>query len=282
MIVHFGWTESRLSKLRLRLFFTLTPFIIALGLAIPPLFLEMYNYSGLFSCFIAPYPLDCEWRADVDCIRGQGAWNYWDAFCGYCFVANVIIAAFVVLLVYTVFKQERTTDKYLTPGQARRRDNTTKTAWQGLRYVGAFFLAYFTLFIFAGYRIAEKVPPLAIFYLHLILTPMLGLFNSFVYFRPRYIAHRDANPDDSWILNLGSIFNVSLDYLEARRSKFSSRTSGTLSRRFTTGSVSATIASRFAGGSGSERSGNDGSDGDLTSPLFQDSEESRDDSRSTV
>jgi hypothetical protein len=140
---------------------------------------------------------------------------------------------------------------------------------EGLRYIGAFFLAYFTLYIFTACRLTNRMPPLAILYMHWILTPLLGFFNSFVYFRPRYLTYRDNNPDESWIICLSNVFNIDLDYLENSRSKALERLS-TISRRSISRSVTSTL-SRGWTGSGSEfQSESSTTDGDLTSPLFQD------------
>lgn len=130
MIVRLGWTESRMSKLKLRLSFILPPIIISLGLAIPPLFLEFYNHGGSYTCFISTHPFDCEANPEVDCTRGEGAWEYYDAFWIYGFVCNLVIIVFVSMLVYTVFQQEKKTDKYLTKGMEKRRVHTIKTAWR--------------------------------------------------------------------------------------------------------------------------------------------------------
>lgn len=270
IIVNFGWTENRMSKWRVWLSFLLPPIIISFGLSIPPLFLGMYNHAGSYTCFIAPYPIDCETNPEVDCIRGQGGWEYWDAYWAMGFICNLVIITFVSLLIYSVFKQERKTDRYLSKGQEKRRVNTIKTAWQGIRYIGAFTMAYLTLYIFMGYRFVDpnRMPPTALVYMNIILTPLLGFFNSFVYFRPRYITYRGKNPDKRRIVCLGSVFNVDLDY-ESRSSKLREKMSS-IARR----SVSGTSADR----TGSGLSGGNSSDSDLTSPLFQDNVESRNES----
>ena len=159
-------------------------------------------------------------------------------------------------------------DKYLTAGQERKRVNTIKTAWQGLRYIGAFILAYITLYILTIYRnLGTEVPPALVFAM-LVLTSLLGVFNSFVYFRPRYITYRDNNPNDSWLICLANVFNVDLDYLDSRRENLSRRISS-ISRKSV---ASLKLSSTISGGTRSERSESDSvEDSDLTSPLFRDS-----------
>jgi len=255
MSVHYGWSESFMSKTRFRMYFILPPTIIALGFAIPPLFLGMYNYGGTYQCFIATYPLDCEINPEHDCIRGHGAWIYQDIYWFYCLLCNVVIIVCVCMLIYTVFNQERKADKYLTKGQAKKRDMTRKTVWQGLRYVVAFMMAYIFMYIWTFYRLFNTYPPEAIFYLHLIFPPLLGFFNAFVYFRPRFIAYRDNNPDDSWVVCLSNVFNIDLDYLENSRSKMNKRLSS-ISRK----SISASISRSISGRTSSERSSADSID----------------------
>lgn len=260
MSVHYSWSEAKTKKYRW--YFILPPAIIAFGVALPPLFYEMYNFGGLYSCFIASYPADCEFTPEHNCERGEGALLYHDIYWVYGMFLLIIIIIFVCLLIYKVFSQERKHDKYLTKGQSKRRINTRKTIWQGMRYVGAFALAYFSLYIITIYRWLNKVPPICIGYLVMILPPLLGLFNSFVYFRPRFIAYRENNVDSSWISALGNVFDINLDYLSESSSRMSKRLSS-ISRR----SIAGTIGSRMASGSSTGGDSIDG--GDLTSPLFQ-------------
>ena len=178
------------------------------------------------------------------------------------------------MLIFTVFNQERKADKYLTKGQAKKRDLTRKTVWQGIRYVVAFIMAYLFMYIFMFYRLTLTIPPMAFFYLNLIFPPLLGFFNAFVYFRPRFIAYRDNNPDDSWVVCLSNVFNIDLDYLENSRTKMTKRLSS-ISRKL----ISASISRSISGRTSSERSSADSTDVDLTSPLFHDSAESVEESK---
>ena len=174
------------------------------------------------------------------------------------------------MLIWTVFSQERKHDKYLTPGQERRRMNTNKTIWQGIRYIGAFVLAYFSLLIGSFYRILHKTPrTILIYYLMIIFPPLLGVFNAFVYFRPRYIQYRERHPDSKRIEALGQVFNIDLDLLERGSSQLSKRLSSLSRRKLSASTIPNRTTSDFSSG--------DDSLGDLTSPLFHaDSSESRD------
>lgn len=85
---------------------------------------------------------------------------------------------------------------------------TIKTAWQGLYYVGAYNGAYFPYMLSAIYFIKGIDPPAAIHYLTFIFIPLGGCFNAFVYFRPRYLIHKGANPDKSWIFCLKKTLHI--------------------------------------------------------------------------
>lgn len=106
IIVHFGWTETRMKKIGIRLAFILPPIILSLVHAIPPLFFGMYN-PGLFSCFITTYPLNCHVNPDVECKRGAGAHEYSYIFLAWTVLCNLIIVIFVCMLIHMIYKQER-------------------------------------------------------------------------------------------------------------------------------------------------------------------------------
>jgi len=248
IIVRYGWKESRMSKPSIRLSFTLPPIIIGCALSIPPLILGMYNHSGLYACFISPSPINCEENPEVECVRGQGAWRFRNSSGVITSICNSIVIIFAGLLVYTVFKRERSTDKFLTKGMEKRRVYTMKTAWQGIRYVGAFFATYIPLYITYYYRITKQDLPNWVVYMTISVAPLLGVFNAFVYFRPRYIMYKEDNPDKSRIARLGNaVFNVDLDYLESSNLKSAGRVR--------------------------ESIGGDSAGSDLASPLFQDEED---------
>lgn len=114
---------------------------------------------------------------------------------------------FICLLVYTVCKQEKKSDQYLSKGQAKNRKNTINTAWQGVRYSSAYLVTYVTSYVVLGYDIVgsryivgsrgktlSQAGLLTLEYFNVILTPLMGFFNAGVYFYPRYSAKRQQNP----------------------------------------------------------------------------------------
>lgn len=160
----------------------------------------------LFNCFINGYPINCDNDDGVECIRGHSALKSQSAVFGYVLVGNLIICVFISLLVLTVYRQEQRSDTYLSNGQLPTRKNTIATVWQGIRYTNAYFLTYFAFYVILGYDVVgdkgQNVTEagtytLEIFYA--IFTPLLGFFNSIVYFYPRYNTKRKQQPDLSRI-----------------------------------------------------------------------------------
>ena len=138
LIVHFGWTDRCLSQPRLRLFFIIVPFVISVGIAVPPLFFGMYNYPRyVFTCYLSDSPYSCGLSDVVDCERGDGAREYIYGCFAFVLFCNMIITVVVSMLVHEIFYQEKKIDRFLTQGQEQRQVMTIKTAWQGLFYVGA-------------------------------------------------------------------------------------------------------------------------------------------------
>ena len=73
--------------------------------------------------------MDCEENPEVECVRGLGAWRFWDNYWVIASICNIIVIIFAGLLVYSVFRREQVTDKYLTKGMEKKRVHTMKTAW---------------------------------------------------------------------------------------------------------------------------------------------------------
>mmetsp|Transcript_8974 Transcript_8974/g.15596 ORF Transcript_8974/g.15596 Transcript_8974/m.15596 type:complete len:281 (+) Transcript_8974:3-845(+) len=273
MIVKFGWTERHMRQWKVRLPYLLTAPIVSLVLAVPPLFYGLYNYSGGFTCFIAPNPSDCDHNLDMTCGMSEVAWRFWDVFMAMAIVCNLVIVIFVILLVTTIYKQERKNDRYTFRGQDRKRENTIMTAWQGFRYTGAFTIAYLPTYIIMVYQVADNRPqiPNVVTYMQLILNPLLGFLNAFVYFRPRYIQLKRGNPDKDRASRLSSIFNVDLS-VTARLSKL--RWSFNKTDRSDSGLLDANNDSEGQGGCYNNSNG----ETDLLSTLHEDVVESRDES----
>jgi hypothetical protein len=174
----------------------------------------MYNYTRYaYSCYLSESPYSCELSDGVDCERGDGAREYIYGCLSLVLFCSIIITIVVSMLVYEIFYQEKKIDRFLTQGQEQRRVMTIKTAWQGLYYIGAYNASYFPYILWAICFIKGIPPPAAIQYLIFIFIPLLGCFNAFVYFRPRYLIYQGANPDKSRIFCLRKTLRIDLNWL---------------------------------------------------------------------
>eukprot|EP00984_Skeletonema_dohrnii_P000290 scaffold95_cov93-Skeletonema_dohrnii-CCMP3373.AAC.1 len=180
-MVRRGWTKNQLKSNKIRAAFLLPPVIAALLMSVPPLFYQMYN-PAVFQCSLNQYPSDCEFNPDVPCTRGENALIAQRATLMYALVCNLIVIVFIVLLILSVYSQEKKSDKYLFKGQEKNRDNTTSTAWQGVRYAAALTIPYTPLYVFLVYMLQHRTMgnTSLVFWLYLnaILTPLLGFNNG--------------------------------------------------------------------------------------------------------
>eukprot|EP00804_Cyclotella_cryptica_P016466 CCRYP_004687-RB/>CCRYP_004687-RB protein AED:0.02 eAED:0.02 QI:749/1/1/1/1/1/2/219/222 len=212
----------------------------------------MYNFGGVFACFFQTLPLGCERDPQVNCVRGEDMTSYRIPLFIYFGICNLMVICAVTMLVYKVFRQERNMDTYLLPGLERRRTNTIKTAWQGIRYVGAYTAGYILFYIYLIYETTTYEPSISLLYACVIITPLQGFFNAFVYFRPRYIAYKECNPDKKRVERINAVFNLDLDLL----SSFSSIHVGP-------------SGSKLQGSLQGNAVENSQDDGDLSSPLIE-------------
>ena len=207
MIVRCGWNDKDGSKVRLP--FTLIPFLISIVTAVAPLFGQNYNYNGGYSCYISGAPPGCEFDPNPQetCVRGAQA-RMMLIIAG---LLPVVIAFFIVfiavlLLIYTVYVQERKMDRYQRSG--RNRKLTMESFQQGIFYIGAFTISW-TPWLVYGFREGTLVGANAVsYYVMLAVTPLHGLLNSIVYFRPRLKAERERNPNHSRCKSLMRVLNI--------------------------------------------------------------------------
>jgi hypothetical protein len=75
-----------------------------LGTAIAALQQDLYSYSGL-GCWIAPEPLRCNRRDDVDCIRGEDAYIYAFLYTGIPLSLITLYIAYAMWMIYVKVKE---------------------------------------------------------------------------------------------------------------------------------------------------------------------------------
>jgi len=210
-MVAYSWTERKTQRLTIRFFFLGLSIIIAVGFATPLLFLQMYNFSGVYSCSIEEYPLNCDIDPDKVCERGtEGAKQWQLALTVGVLVCTFIIIVSMSLLVKNVYSQERKNDRYLSEGQKKHRELTHKTLWQAIRYFLVYFISNLPLYVHCGFDLASVSTPVDIAILYATVSPMFGVFNSFAYFRPRYLSYREKYPEKSCIHCYSKVLEIDL------------------------------------------------------------------------
>lgn len=108
-----GWTEQKTQRRMIRFFFLGVPLIIAISFGIALLFMDMYNFTGAYSCFIEEFPLNCDMEQNVDCKRGGTARDWQAALFVGVLVCTIVIIVFMILLVTEVRAQESKGDRYV-------------------------------------------------------------------------------------------------------------------------------------------------------------------------
>mmetsp|Transcript_14944 Transcript_14944/g.34699 ORF Transcript_14944/g.34699 Transcript_14944/m.34699 type:complete len:375 (-) Transcript_14944:3999-5123(-) len=212
--VRHGWTETKMKQTWFRVAFFLPPVVVSLGLTVPPLFYELYNFSGLSICQIVPYPMECVWGL-APCERGstESLMIFFYLLVGTGVLYNVTIVVFMVMLTHAIWKQERAMDRFLTPGQEKRRKQTRRTYKQGVRYVVSYLICWMPTFIWAIIDHSHG-PPVVLVYMNLIIAPLWGFFLGGVYFVPRYETYREKNPSGGRLQALVHVLNIDIDLLE--------------------------------------------------------------------
>jgi len=210
MFVQFNWKDE--NKDRYRLPFTIIPILCALVLAIAPLPGQNYNYNGGFFCDITAHPLGCDYPdSDEICTRGVEA-RYMLLYVGVIpfMIAFAIIVVAVLLLIYSVLQQERRMDRYSRQGMPLHRSMTTKTTRQGIYYILAFGVTWVPWYVYALIEYKQGKIPKALAIVHYITQPLQGVFNTLVYFRPKYKARRASNPQESRTNSVLHMLKISL------------------------------------------------------------------------
>ena len=191
LVVLYSWKDDE--KQRRRIAFTLTPFLCALVFSVIPLIWQNYNYNGGFYCDISASPIGCNtWEPEIECTRGPNSLMVLLFVQLIPFmVAFLVIIVAISLLCYTVWKQERTMDKYTLRGQQEpSRRLTTETSHQAIWYIVAFGIAWIPWYAYAFDEITGYGTHDVLDYMHIFTKPMQGLLNSLVFFRPKYLSAR--------------------------------------------------------------------------------------------
>jgi hypothetical protein len=143
---------------------------------------------------------------------------------GYLLFGNIVVIIFIGLMIFAVSRQENKSVRYLIRGQGKNQKKTRSTAWQGVRFSAAYLVPYLMYYVFFFWNLAGRIDrdepdagEFVLYYWLVIVTPLLGAFNSAVYFYPRYATHRKQNPEKSRLACLREVLGVENDWCHSRK-----------------------------------------------------------------
>ncbi|CAB9530373.1 expressed unknown protein [Seminavis robusta] len=158
--------------------------------------LDLYNF-GLWDCWINAAPLNCtqsyllEEGVESDCERGDNAYIYQWVFHLMWVMGSALVVTVNMFLVYrAVLKVEQATDKYMTPGQQKKRERSKAVAVQSYFYVAAMYISWGPVLVARFTQLIGLKATYGMFVSLAITIPMQGVWNAVAYLRPRYLLWR--------------------------------------------------------------------------------------------
>jgi len=177
--VRFGWTSMKLEPVEKWLH--LVPVTFGLATMFASLFLDLFN-SGLFDCWIAPFPQGCDqtWDSggtiEVPCERGDNASLYQWVFDLIPKWSSILLVTVNMWLTYRGMRiREQATRSFSFRGQPRV---AQRLARQSYFYVGALYLTYIPVIITRIYELASGVVYYEMLLTISITLPMQGFWNG--------------------------------------------------------------------------------------------------------
>lgn len=202
-----GWTERRLQSVEI--WMHLIPLVFGLSTMIAGLPLKLYN-SGIFDCWIAPYPLDCDqsWKHPdtsdpqyTPCLRGDNASIYQWAFDIIPKFSSIFLVTINMLLTYwsvreKEIKSQRFSMSAINSNHSSRVSLSQRMARQSYLYVGALYITYIPVAITRMTQLIRGHTYYGMILTIALTIPLQGCWNVLVYLRPRYLKIRDRQREE--------------------------------------------------------------------------------------
>lgn len=220
--IRLGWQKDRIAR-------SAEPILhafslgVGLGTSFAGIGLKLYN-NDMWECWIAPYPLDCKesWRygSEGNCVRGDNASLYrWVLYYAILWAAIVVVTVCMLLVYRFVLNQEKVADRY--GSHCHERKFSKKVAVQGYWYCGAFYSTWILPTITRLVQVISGNTPFWLICLTAMFVPIQGLFNFFVYMRPRYKKHKRIRrlvrwAQRIWKCSLGSSHTENLESVQGQ------------------------------------------------------------------
>ena len=172
-------------------------FVILLGLAfsLAGIFLDLYHSVQIW-CFIGPIPCN---DGDLECDPNANRFQLFRwVFVGIpLWICIFAITGLMTTVLLKVHNQEKRSRKWRAGAEQKGRQLTQKVAKQAAWYVSSFYITWLIPTITRAMSAVGKQPPFALMFLVVLLIPLQGAFNFFIYMRPRYAKFRKDNPNRS-------------------------------------------------------------------------------------
>jgi hypothetical protein len=197
-----------------------------LGTAIAAWQQDLYSYSGL-GCWIAPEPLRCHRRDDVDCIRGEDAYTYAWLYTGIPLILLCLCIVFSMVMIYMKVKEishkaemwsKQWSDRNISDGSLQNRSQTSlqrrdsissnekrersrysertkEVAWQAFLYVIAYVVTHVWAFVVFNIEMGGLTNPFYLLVIENFFWPLQGFANVFIFLRPRIRAIQKSAPE---------------------------------------------------------------------------------------
>ena len=176
--VRYNWNQLRLKYVEIWLHSV--PIIFGLATMIACLILDQFN-SGIFDCWIAPFPQGCDqsWNSDVidiPCERGDNASLYQWLFDLIPKWSSVLLVTVNMWLTYQgVRSQEESTRQFSFRGRPRVAE---RLARQSYFYVGALYLTYIPVIVTRVYELIRGKVHYEMLLTISITIPLQGFWNG--------------------------------------------------------------------------------------------------------
>jgi hypothetical protein len=187
---------------------------------------DLYSYSGL-GCWIAPEPLRCHRRDDIDCIRGENAYIYAWVYCGIPLILLCLYIVYSMGMIYIQVKEVsrraekwsigmvgassrsnasrlevmQWSDRNLNEGSTRSQiselasERTNEAAWQAFLYVIAYAVTHIWAFVVFNIELGGGTNPFYLLFIENFFWPLQGFANVFIFLRPRIQSVRKSSPE---------------------------------------------------------------------------------------